>query len=70
VDFKNILTVHRFFEIPNFKHQIPNKSQIPNTNDPVLMKISFSIRLTSFKIIRFGILNFGHCDFFVIWNFH
>jgi hypothetical protein len=25
--------VHGIFEIPNSKHQIPNKSQIPNTND-------------------------------------
>ena len=27
------VTVHGIFEIPNSKHQIPNKSQIPNTND-------------------------------------
>ena len=32
------------------------------------MKISFSIRLAFFTIIRFGILNFGHCNLFVIWN--
>jgi len=36
-------------EISNIKHQIPNKSQIPISNDPN----------------RFGILNFGHWDFFV-----
>jgi hypothetical protein len=35
---------------------------------PVLIKISFSIRLSCFKIIRFRILNFGYCNFFVIWD--
>jgi hypothetical protein len=33
-------------EIPNYKHQITNKSQIPILNDQN----------------RFGICNFGHCD--------
>jgi hypothetical protein len=37
-------------EVPNFKHQITNKSQIPILNDQN----------------RFGILNFGHCDLFDI----
>jgi hypothetical protein len=37
-------------KIPNFKHQIPNKSQIQIFND----------RNT------FGIWNFGHCDLFEI----
>ena len=32
------------------------------------MKISFSIRLAFFTIIRFGILNFGHCNLFVFWD--
>jgi hypothetical protein len=30
---KETVTVHGIFEIPNSKHQIPNKSQIRNTND-------------------------------------
>ena len=33
-------TVHGIFEIPNSKHQIPNKSQIPNTNDINYFKFS------------------------------
>ena len=37
-------------KIPNSKHQIPMKSQIPIFNDKK----------------RFGILNFGHWDLFVI----
>ena len=37
--------------ISNFKHQISMKSQISISNDPN----------------RFVILNFGHCDLFVIW---
>ena len=40
----------RVYEIPNSKHQITNKSQIPISNDQN----------------RFGILNFGHCYLFVI----
>ena len=28
------VTVYRIFEIPKSKHQIPIKSQIPNSNDP------------------------------------
>jgi len=35
----------------NSKHQIPNISQISISNDPN----------------RFDILNFGHCDLFVIY---
>ncbi len=43
-------------KIPNSKHQITNKSQIPISND--LNRFGFSF----FKIIEeFGILNFGHC---------
>jgi hypothetical protein len=38
------------YEIPNSKHQITNKSQIPISND----------------LNKFGILNFGHCYLFVI----
>jgi hypothetical protein len=38
------------FEIPNYKHQITNKSQIPIINHQNM----------------FGISNFGHCDFFDI----
>jgi hypothetical protein len=38
------------YEIPNSKHQITNKSQIPISNDQN----------------RFGILNFGHCYLFDI----
>ena len=37
-------------KISNSKHQITNKFQIPISNDQN----------------RFGILNFGHCDLFVI----
>jgi hypothetical protein len=44
--------VRRTYEIPNSKHQITNKSQIPILNDQN----------------RFGILNFGHCYLFVIWD--
>ena len=39
------------FKIPNSKHQITNKSQIPIINDKN----------------RFGISNFGHCYLFDIW---
>jgi hypothetical protein len=38
------------YKIPNSKHQITNKAQIPILNDQN----------------RFGILNFGHCDLFDI----
>jgi hypothetical protein len=38
------------YEIPNSKHQITNKFQIPILNDQN----------------RFGILNFGHCYLFDI----
>jgi hypothetical protein len=38
------------YEIPNSKHQITNKSQIPISNDQN----------------RFRIFNFGHCYLFVI----
>ncbi len=38
-------------KIPNYKHQITNKSQISIFNDQT-----------------FGILNFGPCDLFVIWD--
>ena len=41
---------HRTYEIPNSKHQITNKSQIPILNDQN----------------RFGISNFGHCNLFDI----
>jgi len=27
------VAVHEIYEIPNSKHQIPNKSKIPNPND-------------------------------------
>jgi hypothetical protein len=41
-------------KITNYKHQITNKSQTPN----------------SFKAIvfLFGIWNFGHCYLFVFWD--
>jgi hypothetical protein len=39
-------------KISSSKHQITNKSQIPKSNDQN----------------RFGILNFGHCDLFDIWD--
>jgi hypothetical protein len=39
-----------YSEISNPKHQIPNKSQISISKDPN----------------RFVILNFGHCDLFII----
>jgi hypothetical protein len=39
-----------YSEISNSKHQIPNKSQISISKDPN----------------RFVILNFGHCDLFVV----
>jgi len=65
-------------EKSNHKHQISKKFQ--NTNSkyqilknetilifPVLMKISFSIRLSFFKIIyRFVFLDFGHWYLLVI----
>jgi hypothetical protein len=40
------------YKIPNHKHQITNKSQIPIFNHQD----------------RFGILNFGHCNLFDIWD--
>ena len=46
---KIVKEIHEY-EIPNYKHQITNKSQIPILNDQN----------------RFGILNFGHCDLFEI----
>jgi len=39
------------YKIPNYKHQITNKSQIPIINDQNFM---------------FEISNFGHCDLFDI----
>jgi len=39
-------------EIPNFKHQIPNKSQIPMYQIPNM----------------YVVLNFGHWDLFDIWT--
>ena len=52
----------------NLKFQIPIAKTILGV--PVLIKISLSIRLHFFKIIRFGILNFDHCVWLVICNFH
>jgi hypothetical protein len=40
------------YQIPNSKHQITNKFQIPIPNDQN----------------GFEILNFGHCDLFGIWD--
>jgi hypothetical protein len=40
-------------KIPNYKHQITNKSQFTILNDPNDM---------------FGILNFGDCYLFDIWD--
>jgi len=45
-----LFQVLRNSEISNSKHQIPMKSQMSISNDPN----------------RFDILNFGHCDLFVI----
>jgi len=40
-------------KIPKYKHQITNKYQISISND---------------QNQTFGILNFGHCDLFDIWD--
>jgi hypothetical protein len=42
-------------QIPNFKHQIPNKSQIPIPND---------------RNKIWGFLNFGNWKLFVIWDLY
>jgi hypothetical protein len=49
-DKHSIILTHANHKIPNFKHQITNKSQIPISNDQN----------------RFGISNFGHYDLFDI----
>jgi len=40
---KFILTLQQLFEIPNLKHQITNKSQIPNIN--LLFVISINLNM-------------------------
>jgi hypothetical protein len=49
---KKLVAVHEVFEIPNLNEQIPNKSQIPDTNNKS----------------QFVILNFGHWNLFAIWD--
>ena len=58
----NKLWVNSQLEIPNPKHQITNKSQIPIFNDPNLFGILFFEMM-----LGFWISNFGHWDLFVIW---
>ena len=72
------MAVHGIFEISNSKHQILNKSQIPNTNDLNYFDFSsideniffnsFSeLECPFFKIIYgFVIWDFSHWDLFVI----
>jgi len=77
----NKVTVHGIFEIPNSKHQIPNKSQILNTNDQNYFDFSrideniffnsfascIKLECSFFKIIYwYAIWNFGHWYLFVI----
>jgi hypothetical protein len=52
-------------KIPNHKHQITKKSQIPTLNDP-----NNDLALGTLKGAEFyfEILNFGHCDLFGIWD--
>jgi len=60
------------YQISSIKFQTNHKLQIPITLTipifPVLMKISFSICLAFFTIIRFGVLNFGYCDLPALLN--
>jgi hypothetical protein len=49
---------HGIIEITNPKHQITNKSQIPNSNDP---NLSGRANVWIFEFWSLG---------FVIWNFH
>jgi len=47
-------------QIPSTKLQINSKFQYPMTK--IYLELSY------FKMMQmFGILNFGHCDLFVIW---
>jgi len=57
-----IVNVHGIFEIPNSKHQIPNKSQIPNTND--LNYFDFSSIDENIFFNSFGIF-----QDYKVWNF-
>ena len=52
----------------NLEFQIPITKTILGVS--VSSKTSLSIRLPFFKIIKFGILNFDHCVWLVICNFH
>jgi hypothetical protein len=74
----NKLWVNSQLEIPNPKHQITNKSQIPIFNDPNLFGILFFEMMLGFWILKLGTRlqggeskrsadNFGHWDLFVIW---
>ncbi len=55
---------HGIIEITNFKHQITNKFQIPNSNDPNLSGRDIV------WIFDFWSLGFVWDLGFVIWNFH
>ena len=67
------VTVHWIYEIPNSKHQIPDKSQIPNTN--TRRKRLRCAWPNLFWFFQFCYLKFWSLVFvcylrFVIWNFH
>jgi len=70
------VAVHGIFEIPNTKHQITNKSQIPMTNDLNYFdfcNIYENVFFNSFAILVeiicwFGVLNFGHWNLIAIWD--
>ena len=58
---------HGVHKIPNSKHQIPNKYQIPNTKKPDKFSPDASEECSFFKIIyRFVFWDFSHWYFFVI----
>jgi len=45
------------------------KSKIPSTKSQTNHKLQIPNRFKAI-VFLFGILNFGHCNLFVFWNFH
>jgi hypothetical protein len=57
--------------MPNYKYQTTNKSQYPITKTDLVPigRESSSIRFSYIDSQNlFGILNFGHCNLFAIWD--
>jgi hypothetical protein len=80
VQFKNTrIWANEIYEIPNFKNQITNKSQISIINDRNICRIYIalsyrckpsgidSIPLNVWMRVRFEFEFFGHCDLFEFW---